>query len=83
MKPADVVNLFRSSADFNERMTRYQVEHIAGDRGSRTKYKPPTCETLKTHGLCPGPDQLCRRIRHPLSYYSRKTRMLKREVPAS
>jgi len=83
MKPADVVNLFRSSADFNERMTRYQVEHIAGDRGSRTKYKPPTCETLKTHGLCPGPDQLCRMIRHPLSYYSRKTRMLKREVSAS
>ncbi len=83
MKPAEVVNLFRSSSDFNERMTRYQVEHIAGDRGSRTKYRPPRCETLKTHGLCPGPDELCRRIRSPWGYYLRKMGTLKKEVPAS
>jgi len=78
MKSEDIVNLFRASADFNERMTRYQVEHISGDRGSRTKYKSPTCETLKTHALCPGPDELCRTIRSPLRYYAKKTRMLKR-----
>jgi DNA primase large subunit len=78
MKPEDVMNLFRSSADFNERMTRYQVEHIAGDRGSRTKYRPPTCETLKTHALCPGPDELCNTIRSPLRYYAKKTRTLKK-----
>ena len=78
MKPEEVVNLFRASADFNERMTRYQVEHIAGDRGSRTKYKSPTCDTLKTHALCPGPDELCKTIRSPLRYYARKTRTLKK-----
>jgi DNA primase large subunit len=78
MKPEEVVNLFRASADFNERMTRYQVEHIAGDRGSRTKYKSPTCDTLKTHALCPGPDELCKNIRSPLMYYARKTRTLKK-----
>jgi len=83
MKTAEIVDLFRSSSDFNERMTRYQVEHIAGVRGSRTKYIPPTCETLKTHGLCPGTEDLCGRIRHPLTYYRRKTRMLKKEVPIS
>jgi DNA primase large subunit len=83
MKPTEVVSLFRPSSDFSERIARYQVEHIAGQRGSRTKYRPPTCETLKTHGLCPGPDELCRTIRHPLSYYGKKTRMLKKEVSAN
>jgi len=78
MKPEEIVNLFRASADFNERMTRYQVEHIAGDRGSRTKYRSPTCDTLKTHALCPGPDELCKKIRSPLRYYSQKTRTLKK-----
>jgi DNA primase large subunit len=83
MKPAEVVALFRPSSDFSERIARYQVEHIAGERGSRTKYRPPTCETLKTHGLCPGPDELCRTIRSPLSYYGRKTRMLKSRASAN
>lgn len=73
----DVVDLFRTLSDFNERMTRYQVAHIAGGRGSRTKYIPPKCETLRTHGVCPGMDEICRKIRHPLAYYRRKLRILK------
>ena len=72
----NVVDLFRSLSDFNERMTRYQVEHIAGGRGSRTKYIPPKCDTLRTHGVCPGMDEICRRIRHPLAYYRRKLRIM-------
>ncbi len=53
--PVDsVIECFRPASDFSERMTRYQVEHIAGDRGSRTKYIPPRCDTLRTHGVCPG-----------------------------
>ncbi|MFQ6095159.1 MAG: hypothetical protein ACE5NN_03340 [Candidatus Bathyarchaeia archaeon] len=77
-----VIDLFRSSADFNERMTRYQVEHISGARGSRTSYIPPSCDTLRTHGVCPGTDDLCREIRHPLAYYRRKLRMIKMAVSA-
>ena len=76
MSTDDLVKLYISVSDFSETMTRYQVEHIAGQRGSRTKYTPPKCDTLKTHGLCPGPDELCQYIRHPLSYYRRKVRML-------
>lgn len=72
MPPSKIVDLFRSSSDFNERMTRYQVEHIAGLRGSRTKYTPYACDTLRTHGLCPGEEKLCQGIRHPLTYYRRK-----------
>lgn len=71
--PSDkVIELFRNFSDFNERMTRYQVEHIAGEKGSRTRYIPPKCDTLKTHGVCTGPNELCRRISHPLAYYRRK-----------
>jgi DNA primase large subunit len=72
-----VVDCFRSASDFNERMTRYQAEHIAGGRGSRTKYIPPKCETLRTHGVCPEMDEICMRVRHPMAYYRWKIRQMK------
>jgi len=74
MSPENVIDLFKSFSDYNERMTRYQVEHIAGDRGSRTRYIPPKCDTLKTHGVCVSPDELCQMVRHPLRYYRMKLR---------
>ena len=74
MEIDEIVNLFVSVTDFDESFTRYQIEHIAGLRGSRTRYTPPTCSTLKTHGVCHNPDQLCERIKHPLSYYRIKAR---------
>jgi DNA primase large subunit len=52
----EVVKMFKPANDFSERMTRYQVEHIAGKRGGRTKYTCPMCTTLKTHGVCYKPD---------------------------
>jgi len=71
--PVEKVNeLFKSFSDYNERLTRYQVEHIAGERGSRTRYTPPQCATLQTHGVCVNRDALCRWVRHPLAYYRRK-----------
>jgi DNA primase large subunit len=83
MEPNDVVELFRTSSDFNERMTRYQIEHIAGKKGSRTEYKPPKCATLRTHGVCPGIDASCRKVGSPLYSYARTTRTLKKEAEAS
>jgi len=74
MPPDTVIELFKNFSDYSERMTRYQVEHIAGERGSRTQYIPPKCETLKTHGVCVNPEELCRNIRHPLGYYRRKVK---------
>ena len=81
MTAEEVVNLYRSLSDFKERLTRYQVEHIAGGRGSRTKYIPPRCDTLRTHGVCTGMDEICERIRHPLAYYRRKLRTIKVKAP--
>ncbi|MEM2614229.1 MAG: DNA primase regulatory subunit PriL, partial [Nitrososphaerota archaeon] len=68
----NIIDLFRNSSDFNERLTRYQVEHIAGERGSRIRYKPPKCQMLKTHGLCLKPSEECQKINHPLGYYKMK-----------
>lgn len=83
MTVESVVECFRPSSDFSERMTRYQVEHIAGGRGSRTRYIPPKCDTLRTHGVCPGMDEVCRRVRHPLAYYRRKLKIIKTEASAA
>ncbi len=68
-----VINLFSNVADFREDKTRYQVEHLAGQRGSRTIYRPYNCATLQTHGVCVNPnDPICRTIKNPLSYHLRK-----------
>ncbi|MEM3833653.1 MAG: DNA primase large subunit PriL [Thermoprotei archaeon] len=65
----DVIKLFTRVADFNERITRYQVEHIYGLRGSKTVYNMPSCSTLKAANICyAGDDPICAKIRHPLQY---------------
>lgn len=75
----DLLKMFKAFSDFDERIARYQVEHIAGRRGSRRKYTAPNCSTMRTHGLCVNPDEQCASIKHPLSYYRRKARMLFRQ----
>ncbi|MEM2631086.1 MAG: DNA primase large subunit PriL [Candidatus Bathyarchaeia archaeon] len=75
MPMENVIELFKGASDFKENLTRYQVEHIAGERGSRTRYNPPRCETLKTHGVCVGQSELCRRINHPLKFYKISLKM--------
>lgn len=72
----EIVKVLQALTDFDERVTRYQVEHIAGKRGARRRYTPPSCKTMQTHGLCINPDDVCATIRHPLSYYRRKMRFL-------
>jgi DNA primase large subunit len=68
--------LFKTFSDYNERLTRYQIEHIAGERGSGTKYTCPQCSVLQTHGVCKNKDEVCRLIYHPLKYYKRKQKSL-------
>jgi DNA primase large subunit len=82
MSSEDVFNFFRSVSDFNERMTRYQVEHIAGTRGSGTKYTPPNCATLRTNGVCVSRDPECQGAVNPLICYKRKLKNIPEEQPA-
>jgi len=81
MSAEDVFKFFRSVSDFNERMTRYQVEHIAGTRGSGTKYTPPNCSTLRTHGVCISPEPECKGAVNPLVCYKKKLRNFPEEKP--
>jgi DNA primase large subunit len=76
------VQLYVSVTDFDEALTRYQIEHIAGLKGARTRYTPPTCNTLRTHGICRNQDAICKTVTHPLSYYRRKVRRLQRKEEA-
>jgi DNA primase large subunit len=71
-----IVNLFSGMPDFNAEKTRYQVEDLAGKRyGENKPYTTYNCSSLQTHGVCPGPvDEICERIRNPLTYHLRKQR---------
>ncbi len=69
----DILNIFSTAPDYEEERTRYQVEHITG-KISSTSYTPPGCDKMRTYGICPTDeiDDLCKRKRHPLSYYKAK-----------
>ncbi len=75
LSPADIQRLFSTAPDFEEEKTRYQIDHITGATSS-TSYKCPGCDKMRTYGICPidKMDGLCRRIRHPLNYYTAKWR---------
>jgi DNA primase large subunit len=69
----EILKLFSTAPDYEEDKTRYQIEHISGVFSS-TSYKPPGCEKMRTYGICPVEeiDEICKRKRHPLSYYRAK-----------
>jgi len=69
----DILKIFSSAPDYEEEKTKYQVEHITGVTSS-TSYTPPGCEKMRTYGICPSDkmDDLCKKKRHPLSYYKAK-----------
>ncbi|MBC7120444.1 MAG: DNA primase large subunit PriL [Candidatus Methanosuratus sp.] len=74
----EVLKLFGNVADFDEGKARYQIEHIAGMIGSKTKYKPPKCDVLRSFGLCVGMNESCRNAKHPLNYYRRELKRMSR-----
>ncbi len=79
-----IVNVFRKQDNFNERLTRYHIEYIMGKK-SGEKRMVPSCEKMKIYGLCVNPDDLCKRIKNPLSYYRiaarRRSRGTKKVAP--
>lgn len=83
-----IVNDYRGAPDFDEGITRYQVEHIT-HHGGGEGYDPPTCDTLRSHGLCAregdpaSADPVLRSrdarcfdpgLKHPLQYYRGRAR---------
>ncbi len=71
----EIIQMFNVTPDFNERMTRYQVEHILGLRGGKTRYSVPSCRKIVSYGFCKA-DDICKKytILHPLKYVYVKKR---------
>ncbi len=86
MSSTEVIALFRSAPDFNEKITTYQVNHITGQI-SGTVYSPPKCAVLLSNHICfKGEDPLCNQewLKHPLRYYQiKKMRDIKNTPKAS
>ncbi|MEM2020783.1 MAG: hypothetical protein QXP80_00960 [Zestosphaera sp.] len=60
-----VLDLMKNAPDFNERMARYQIEHLAGMRGGGKKYRMYSCTHMGDLGMCVAE---CR-VRTPIQYY--------------
>ncbi len=74
----EIIEIYKNSPDFDEDRTRYQVEHIAGFKGT-VRYIAPSCGTMRTYGNCIGNDEICEKISHPLSYYKLKLKRKKKK----
>ncbi len=66
-----IAPLFKNAPDYNERITKYQLEHIAGASGSGTKYSCPSCEKLKSENLCFAIPE-CDGIINPIQFGTRR-----------
>ena len=62
-----IAPLFKNAPDYNERVTLYQLNHLAGSSGSGTQYACPSCEKLKTQNLCFAIPE-CDNIFNPLQF---------------
>ena len=63
----EIAVLFHNAPDYNEKVTRYQVEHLAGIRGSHVKYSVPSCEKLRNENLCFATEK-CNGITNPIQF---------------
>ncbi len=63
----EVCHLFENAPDYNEKVTRYQVEFLAGKRGSRRSYNCPNCDKIASENLCHKTDE-CDSIKSPLQF---------------
>lgn len=61
----DVLNFFKNTSDYDEKIAKYQLQKIQ-------KYSCPNCETVKSMGLCFA-DDFCQNIKSPVGYYLKKS----------
>jgi len=67
-----IAPLFKNAPDYNEKITLYQLNHLAGSSGSRTEYICPSCEKLKRQDLCYIIPE-CAGIINPIQFGKKKT----------
>jgi DNA primase large subunit len=67
----EIAPLFKNAPDYNEKITLYQLKHLAGNFGSGTKYACPSCEKLRSENLCFAIPE-CNNIINPLQFGRKK-----------
>lgn len=67
MPKEQIVQLYKHTPNWNERVTRYQVDKLF-----EKKYSPANCNTMRSYQLCIEEGRLCPGIKHPRQYYRRK-----------
>lgn len=68
MPPDSIVDLFRKAPNFDEKVTRYQVERIAGH--GKPSYSPSSCSKMREYDLCVANCP----VKHPMEFYRRNHR---------
>ncbi len=72
MPASQIVELFKKTPNFDEKITRYQVERIAGK--GKAKYSPSSCAKMRSYNLCVANCP----VSHPLQFYEREA---KKQLP--
>lgn len=67
-----IAPLFKNAPDYNEKVTLYQLNHLAGSVGNATKYSCPSCDKVKSQNLCFAIPE-CDNIINPLQFGKKKT----------
>jgi DNA primase large subunit len=70
-KELDSYIMIKNAPDYNEKITLYQLNHLAGSSGSGTGYKCPSCDKVKTNDLCFATSD-CNGIINPLQFKKKK-----------
>ena len=73
------VQHYRHQSDFNEKVTLYQLRHIAGLATGRQPYYPSSCDTLRQHGLDCNCSEVKRYVSACIQFYQRLLQLQKTE----
>jgi len=66
-----IAPLFKNAPDYNERVTLYQLNNLAGTSGSGTPYFCPSCQKLQAQSLCFATSE-CDNIINPMQFGRKK-----------
>jgi DNA primase large subunit len=74
----EIIEIFKKLPDYNEQITRYQLEHLSGKKGSSKKYFVPSCEKIKLQNLC-YETFVCKGIINPIQLLGKRRDEIEKE----
>jgi len=69
MGTEQIIAIFRNAPNFNEKISRYQIERIARNGKQNANYSPASCAKMKSYKLCIRNGELCGNVKHPMQFY--------------